>query len=46
MARRDLDPASVEHNLAFYDRLRKLSPEARRRAIQSLSAVNTAAGKS
>src|SRR5947199_234853 len=46
MARRDLDPASVEHNLAFYDRLRKLSPEARRRAIQSLSAVNTAAAKS
>ncbi|MBV8889190.1 MAG: tetratricopeptide repeat protein [Alphaproteobacteria bacterium] len=38
MARRDLDPASVEHNLSFYDTLRNLSPDARSRAILSASA--------
>jgi Flp pilus assembly protein TadD len=31
----DLDPASVEHNLAFYQTLRTLSPEARSQAILS-----------
>jgi Flp pilus assembly protein TadD len=38
MARRDLDPATVQRNLAYYDSLRRLSPEARHRAIQSLGA--------
>jgi Flp pilus assembly protein TadD len=37
MARLDLDPASVDHNLAYYDTLRKLSPEARSTAIRSAS---------
>lgn len=36
MARLDLDPASVQRNLAYYETLRHLSPEARHRAIQSL----------
>ena len=36
MARRDLDAESVQRNLAYYDSLRKLSPEARHRAIQSI----------
>jgi Flp pilus assembly protein TadD len=40
MARRDLDPASVQHNLAYYERLRSLSPESRRQALQSLSGTN------
>lgn len=34
----DLDPQSVQRNVAFYDTLRRLSPEARGRAIQSLTA--------
>ena len=38
LARIDLDPASVQHNLAFYETLRRLSPEARSRAILSASA--------
>jgi len=38
MARIDLDPVSVQRNLAYYDSLRQLSPEARHRAIQSLGA--------
>jgi Flp pilus assembly protein TadD len=38
LARVDLDAASVEHNLAFYDTLRKLSPAARGRAVVSASA--------
>ena len=36
MSRLDLDPASVEHNLAYYDTLRRLSPQARSHAIRSL----------
>ncbi len=36
MARLDLDPASVQRNLAYYENLRRLSPEARAHAIQSL----------
>jgi Flp pilus assembly protein TadD len=39
VARVDLDPASVDHNLAFYESLRRLPPEARSRAILSASAV-------
>ena len=38
MARIDMDPASVQRNLAYYESLRQLSPEARHRAIQSLGA--------
>lgn len=38
LARLDLDPASVQRNLAYYDSLRRLSPEARDRAIQLLGA--------
>jgi Flp pilus assembly protein TadD len=36
IARLDLDPISVQRNLAYYESLRQLSPEARHRAIQSL----------
>jgi Flp pilus assembly protein TadD len=35
----DLDPASVEHNLAFYDGLRRMSADARSRAVLSASAT-------
>ncbi len=38
MARLDLDPESVQHNLAYYESLRKLSPEALHRAIELLGA--------
>jgi Flp pilus assembly protein TadD len=38
IGRLDLDPVSVDHNLAYYETLRKLSPEARSRAIRSLGA--------
>ena len=38
LARLDLDPQSVQRNIAFYDTLRRLSPEARAKAIQSLTA--------
>ena len=37
MARRDLDPQSVQRNLAFYESLRQMTPEARAQAVQSLS---------
>lgn len=37
IAQLDLDPRSVQHNLAYYDNLRRLSPEARARAIQRLT---------
>lgn len=37
MARLDLEPDAVAHNLAFYDTLRRLSPQARARAIESLT---------
>jgi Flp pilus assembly protein TadD len=40
MARLDLDPDSVKRNLAYYENLRRLSPEGRQRAIQSLSTQN------
>jgi hypothetical protein len=35
----DLDPASVDHNLAFYESLRRLSADARSRAVLSASAA-------
>jgi len=41
MARRDLDPESVQRNLAYYETLRRLSPEARTEAIQALGAHGT-----
>ena len=31
-----LEPAAAQHNLAAYDNLRRLSPEARGRAIRAL----------
>jgi len=37
VARIDLDPASVDHNVAFYESLRRLPPEARSKAILSAS---------
>ena len=39
MARRDLDPASVAHNLSYYETLRRLSPEARSKAVLAASAA-------
>lgn len=36
IARLDLDAASVQHNLAYYERLREVTPEARRRALLAL----------
>jgi Flp pilus assembly protein TadD len=36
MAARDLDAAAVQHNLAYYETLRRLSPEARQHAIETL----------
>lgn len=39
MARRDLDPEAVQRNLAYYDTLRRLSPEALHRAIELLGAA-------
>ena len=39
LARRDFDAAAADHNLAFYDTLRHLPPEARSRAILSASAA-------
>lgn len=41
LARLDLDPQAVQHNLAYYDTLRRLSPEARARAVQSISMPNS-----
>lgn len=38
MAARDLDPQQVQRNLAYYESLRRLTPEARARAVQTLSA--------
>jgi len=40
LAKMDLDAASVDHNLAFYESLRHLSPNARSRAILSASAAS------
>ena len=46
LARMDLDPASVEHNLAYYETLRQLSPDARNRAILSLGTNSGGTGSS
>jgi Flp pilus assembly protein TadD len=35
LARIDLSPAAVEHNMAYYETLRRLSPEARSKAVLS-----------
>lgn len=40
LARMDLDAAAAQHNLAFYETLRRLPPEARSRAILSASAAS------
>jgi hypothetical protein len=37
IARLDLDPQAATRQLAYYDTLRLLSPEARTRAIRSMS---------
>lgn len=37
IARVDLDTVTVQRNLVYYDNLRRLPPDARQRAIQSLS---------
>jgi Flp pilus assembly protein TadD len=42
LCRIDLDDASVEHNLAYYQSLRELSPEARSQAILSTRSGQTA----
>jgi len=39
LSRIDLDAESVDHNIAYYDTLRRLSPDARSRAILSVSAA-------
>jgi Flp pilus assembly protein TadD len=39
LARMDLDAAAAQHNLAFYETLRQLPPDARSRAILSASAA-------
>lgn len=39
LARMDLDAAAADHNLAYYETLRRLSPDARSRAILSASAA-------
>lgn len=36
LGRIDLEPSAVKHNLAYYESLRRLSPEARSAAIQKL----------
>jgi Flp pilus assembly protein TadD len=38
LARMDLDAAAAQHNLAFYETLRRLPPDARSRAVLSASA--------
>jgi Flp pilus assembly protein TadD len=44
LGRVDLDDAAVEHNLAYYQTLRELSPEARSRAILSAGRSSGVAG--
>lgn len=46
LGRIDLDEAAVEHNLAYYQTLRSLSPEARDRAILSAAGSRGAPGSS
>lgn len=40
LARMDLDTAAAKHNLAFYETLRRLPPDARSRAILSATAAS------
>lgn len=40
LARMDLDTAAAEHNLSFYETLRRLPPDARSRSILSASAAS------
>jgi Flp pilus assembly protein TadD len=42
LCRIDLDDASVEHNLAYYQTLRELTPEARSQAILSARSSRSA----
>ncbi len=46
LARSDLDPAAVSHNLEFYETLRRLPPEARTRAILAASTAQAGAPRS
>lgn len=46
LARMDLDPAAVQHNLAYYQTLRRLSPEARAQAVLAAGGGRQAIGKS
>jgi Flp pilus assembly protein TadD len=46
LSKMDLDPASVDHNLAFYESLRRLPSDARSRAILSASAAPRTAPQS
>jgi len=46
LARMDLNPAAVQHNLAYYGTLRRLSPEARAQAVLSASGGPQAIGRS
>lgn len=46
LARMDLDPAAVQHNLAFYATLRRLSPQARAKAMLSADGGSQAAWRS
>ncbi len=46
LGRIDLDEAAVEHNLAYYQTLRALSPEARDHAILSVGSNRSATGPS
>lgn len=41
LSRIDLDPAAVEHNLAYFETLRELAPEARSRAILSAGSARS-----
>jgi Flp pilus assembly protein TadD len=41
LSRIDLDETAVAHNLAYYQTLRQLSPEARNRAILSVGAARS-----
>jgi Flp pilus assembly protein TadD len=46
IARHDLDPAAVDHNIALYETLRRLSPDARSKAILSVTAAMKASPQS
>jgi len=46
LARMDLDPAAVQHNLAYYETLRRLTPEARSRAVLSANGGSKPANRS